>query len=72
MPDAIIYTRVSTPGQAEDGLGLEAQLDVCRGVAAEHGLDVADEISEQGSGAYLEREGLDRARAKIRANRSTP
>ena len=69
MPNAIIYTRVSTPGQAEDGLGLEAQLDVCRGVAAEHGFDVAEEISEQGSGAYLEREGLDRARAIVRAKK---
>ena len=67
MSTAIIYCRVSTPGQAEDGLGLEAQLDTCRGIAAEYGFNVADEIIEQGSGAYLEREGLDRARAMVRS-----
>ena len=65
--EAIIHARVSTPGQAEDGLGLEAQLEACRKVAAEHGFDVADEIVEQGSGAYLEREGLDRVRALVRS-----
>ena len=44
MSTAVIYCRVSTPGQAEDGLGLEAQLDTCRGIVAEYGFDVAVRI----------------------------
>jgi site-specific DNA recombinase len=65
---AAIYVRVSTPGQAEDGLGQEAQLDTCQRIAAEHGLNVADEhvIVEQASGEYLERTGLDRLRSLVR------
>ncbi|MDA0988619.1 MAG: recombinase family protein [Chloroflexi bacterium] len=71
MLSALIYARVSTPGQAEDGLGLEAQLEACRQVAERYEFTVAPEhiITEQGSGAFLEREGLDRARAIVRSKR---
>mgnify|MGYP000597823185 CR=1 FL=1 len=66
---AAIYVRVSTPGQAEDGLGQEAQLDTCHRIAVEHGLSVPEDhvIVEQASGEYLERTGLDRLRSLVRA-----
>jgi len=66
---AIIYVRVSTPGQAEDGLGQEAQLETCQRIAAEHGLSTPDGhvVVEQASGEYLERGGLDRVRALVRS-----
>ncbi|MBI4282464.1 MAG: recombinase family protein [Chloroflexi bacterium] len=69
--NAIIYCRVSTPGQVEDGLGLEAQLEACQKVAVQYGFTVLEDmvISEQGSGAFLERVGLDRARAVVRSKK---
>lgn len=69
MTIAATYIRVSTPGQAEDGLGLEAQREACRMIAERHDLDVVPEysIEEQASGGYLERDGLDRLRQIVRA-----
>ena len=48
-----IYARVSTPGQQEDGTSLDTQVEGCRQLAAERGLDVPQELvfSEQASGA---------------------
>ncbi|MBM3939947.1 MAG: recombinase family protein [SAR202 cluster bacterium] len=69
MPTAVVYIRVSTPGQAEVGLGLEAQREACERIALHHGLTVpADNIIvEQASGEFIERDGLDRVRSLVRA-----
>lgn len=55
--DIIIYTRVSTVGQAVDGYGLDAQEDACRRWSAMNGHDVVAVLREEGvSGAKDESE----------------
>ena len=46
----IIYCRVSTDKQEKSGLGLEAQLDLCRKVAEQLGLEIIGEFQEMISG----------------------
>ena len=66
METGAIYVRVSTPGQVETGTagGQEMQLEQCLKIAADQGIDVPEEyqIIEQGSGAFIERRGLDELR----------
>src|SRR5688572_13458941 len=65
---AVIYTRVSTDGQAESGLSLDHQLTKCRALATVHDYTVADEIADAGeSAATLNRPGLDRVLALVKA-----
>ena len=60
---AILYCRVSTKGQAEEGYSLDQQLERLREYANEQGYVVVAEITDPGySGAKLERPGLDRVR----------
>ena len=52
MSQAIAYIRVSTAEQAQEGISIEAQLDVIRGYAAFRGLGLNHEIVDAGiSGA---------------------
>lgn len=44
----IIYTRVSTQGQADSGAGLNAQLDACRAFATRQGWEVSGEYQDAG------------------------
>lgn len=62
---AILYVRVSTDEQAEKGYSLPSQLDACRKYAAQHDMRVAGEVSDDYSGAKLDRPGLDRVRAML-------
>ena len=66
METGAIYVRVSTPGQVATGTagGQEMQLEQCLKIAADQGIDVPEEyqIIEQGSGAFIERRGLDELR----------
>jgi site-specific DNA recombinase len=67
---AILYARVSTAEQAEHGYSLPTQLEAMRKYAAEHGFSVPSpeyEITDDYSGAKLDRPGLDRARAMLEA-----
>ncbi|MBM4467397.1 MAG: recombinase family protein, partial [Chloroflexi bacterium] len=64
-----IYTRVSTEKQGEEGYSLDTQLEACRRYVAEQewapALDLDGkpiEISDQASGANLDRPGLERLR----------
>ena len=58
---AILYARVSTPGQADRGYSLEQQMEALRHHAEENGLRVLEEVRDAGySGATLERPGMDR------------
>ena len=78
MQTAAIYVRVSTPGQVENGFGATEgetsphyQLLECRALAERFDLNVPDDfvITEQASGAYIERDGLDRVRDLIASKR---
>jgi site-specific DNA recombinase len=67
---AILYVRVSTDEQAEHGYSLPTQLEACQKYAAKQGFSVPGpeyEITDDYSGAKLDRPGLDRARAMLEA-----
>lgn len=62
----LIYARVSTEDQLEK-YGLPLQLRACREYAKAHGLEVLEEITDDGiSGTILHRPGLDRVRRLVR------
>jgi DNA invertase Pin-like site-specific DNA recombinase len=46
--NAVIYIRVSTEGQARDGVGLDAQLERCRALAVARGMTVVGEYRDEG------------------------
>jgi site-specific DNA recombinase len=62
---AALYGRVSTDEQAEHGYSLQTQLEQCRQYATERGFSVDAEITDDCSGATLERPGLDRLRVMV-------
>lgn len=63
---AVVYCRVSTQAQAEEGTSLATQQENCLAHAAEMGWTVVEVVSEQHSGGdYLGRMGLQRALATI-------
>ena len=67
----VIYCRVSTRGQAEDGAGLEAQLDACNAYATANGLDVHEvhqDAGISGSKQPQDRPGLMAAIASLEAD----
>ncbi len=59
MKTAAIYARVSTAEQAREGTSLDSQTVACRNFAAEEEFTVVKEVREDGSGAKLERPGLE-------------
>jgi site-specific DNA recombinase len=48
---AVIYLRVSTKEQAEEGYSIPAQAEACRRFVADQGWDLADEYVERGESA---------------------
>jgi len=63
----VIYTRVSTAGQEEDGTSLTMQEERCRAYAQEQGWRVIEVFSDTYSGGYLyERKGLSAMRDLVR------
>lgn len=69
---AVLYARVSTEAQAEQGTSLDEQIDVCRAKAASLDLLIIKEYRDEGiSGASLVlRKGLHDAIADIREGRA--
>lgn len=63
---AILYARVSTEEQAEQGYSLPSQFAAMRKYAANLGYEVAAEISDDYSGATLDRPGMARLRAALK------
>src|ERR1700687_1940096 len=49
--NAIVYTRVSTKEQAEEGYSIAAQAEACRRLIAERGWTVVDEFVDRGESA---------------------
>lgn len=69
---AIIYARVSTPGQADEELPVESQLEACRRKAAELGLEVMREFVDAGiSGRTDDRPAFRDALAFCKSNKVT-
>jgi site-specific DNA recombinase len=65
------YVRVSTPGQAERGISLEAQEERLRGYASLYGLDLVEVIVDAGQSAKtLDRPGLQRALGMLKARQA--
>jgi site-specific DNA recombinase len=63
MMRAILYARVSSKEQAEDGYSLQDQLRTLRQWATSNGYQIVEEVEDRGySGASLERPGLSRVR----------
>jgi DNA invertase Pin-like site-specific DNA recombinase len=60
---AVLYARVSTRGQAEEGFSLRQQIETLREWCEREGYEVLEVVTDAGhSGARLERPGLDRVR----------
>lgn len=70
MIQAIIYVRVSSRKQEEEGSGLQSQEDVCRAFAGRKGLDVAAVYSDTYTGGSLARSGLTSLIKHVRRERS--
>src|SRR5579859_5355496 len=72
MQKAVIYTRVSTDKQAEEGTSLEVQEAACLRKAQEIGAEVVDIQTDEGiSGAfYLSRPGIQQALKLIEAGQA--
>lgn len=67
--NAVIYSRVSTQDQADNGVGLDTQEDRCRAVCAARGLNIVAEFSDKGLSGKLDvcrRPGLAAALAAAR------
>src|SRR5688500_17541249 len=67
-PRAVIYCRVSTSKQEEDGTSLGTQEAACRAYCAERGYEVVGAFSDTYTGAeYRQRPGLSAVRERVRA-----
>lgn len=67
-PRAMIYVRVSTSSQEEDGTSLATQEERCRQFATERGYRIADVVSDTWTAAeYRQRPGLSELRERVRA-----
>ena len=65
-PKCILYTRVSTPGQAERGYSLREQAERLHAYAGATGLEVLETVEDAGvSGAAFDRPGLNRVRQLV-------
>ena len=63
-----IYTRVSSPGQEEDGTSLDTQLERCRLYAEQNGYQVVGVYSEVFTGTeYRDRKELSALREVVRS-----
>lgn len=67
MSESAIYARVSTDEQAKKNLSIPAQLTECREYARQHGYDEPVELTDDETGATLQRAGMERLREMVRA-----
>jgi site-specific DNA recombinase len=65
---AIIYCRVSTEGQEQDGTSLQTQLEACRKYCEAKKYEIVNEFSEAYSGLSLERPKLNQLRELVRSD----
>jgi DNA invertase Pin-like site-specific DNA recombinase len=66
--EVVAYARVSTDEQARSGYSIAHQEEALRAWCAENGHELLEVVRDEGhSGAYLERQGLDRVRDLVEA-----
>jgi len=65
---AVIYCRVSTEGQEQDGTSLQTQLEACREYCESRRYEIRCELSEAWSGLSLERPKLTEIRELVRTD----
>jgi site-specific DNA recombinase len=70
MKTAVIYARVSTEDQAENGTSLDSQIERCKRYARENGAIVVQEYQESMSAARWDRPMLTEARELIRSGQA--
>ena len=58
MTKAMIYTRVSTSEQGESGLGLDAQVALCKDYCTRNGLEIVEVATEVQSGKSTRRRSV--------------
>lgn len=66
----VVYCRVSTERQADEGVSLAVQEEALRSWCALYGHTVADVVVENGSGSNLNRPGLQRALGMLSAGQA--
>jgi site-specific DNA recombinase len=66
MKNAVIYSRVSTEDQRENGTSLESQVAACEKYAVQNDYRVVETFKESRSGASLNRPMLDKVRQMVR------
>ncbi len=71
MPAIIGYLRVSTKGQGDSGLGLDAQKTAIEGYAQQTGSSILTCCTEVESGKLANRPELNRALAHCRRSKAT-
>ena len=66
--EAVVYCRLSTSGQAENGTSLDSQRDACLKLGSDRGYQISSEnlLLEEWTGADLERPKLEHARELVR------
>src|SRR4030065_736392 len=69
MKNAVIYCRVSTEGQEQDGTSLKTQLEACRKYCNNKGYEIVCQYNEAWSGLSLERPRLAELREVVRSQR---
>lgn len=67
VENALLYKRVSTAKQEEEGTSLKTQEDRMRAYCAEHGYGVAAVFEDSHSGSDMDRPGLRALRTAVRA-----
>lgn len=67
MGETIIYARVSTDEQAKKGFSIPSQLNDCRSYCHRAGFVVGREVTDDETGAILDRDGLTQIREMVKA-----
>lgn len=65
--DSLIYARVSTDEQSKKGFSIPSQIAECQRYAAQHAFSIAAVLSDDETGAIIERDDLARLRDMVRS-----
>lgn len=66
--NAVIYARVSTTKQKDEGYSLQSQIEACREYARDHGMSIVAEITDDYTGSTLDRPGFNQVETMLARN----